>query len=118
VESAQSYDTEEAGGHQVPMSALCAWLRASLPNTQNPSSFCLMPMTIDQIVKEARSLPQDARAELVERILLGPHGGIDPRVEESWRKETRRRVAEIESGRAKGIPLDDALAEGRKMVGL
>ena len=66
---------------------------------------------------ETRQLPQDVRAELVARILLAAHGGIAPHVEEAWRLETRRRIAEIESGRNQGIPLDDALAEARKIVG-
>lgn len=77
-----------------------------------------MAMTVDQLVEESRLLPQDVRAELVERILLGAHGGLAPQIDESWRQETRRRVAEIQSGRAQGIPLEDALAEARKRVGL
>jgi hypothetical protein len=39
------------------------------------------------------------------------HGGIDPRVEEAWRQETRGRIAEIESGRVQGIPGDQVSAE-------
>jgi putative addiction module component (TIGR02574 family) len=75
-------------------------------------------MTLDQIVDETRQLPQDLRAELVERILLSGHGGLAPHIEDAWQRETRRRVADIQAGRAKGIPLDDALAEARKLVGL
>jgi putative addiction module component (TIGR02574 family) len=77
-----------------------------------------MSMTLDQIAEAARLLPQDVRAELVERILLGAHGGIEPSIDEVWKQETRRRVADILSGRAKGLPLEDALAEARKSVGL
>ena len=77
-----------------------------------------MPMTLDQIVDETRQWPQDVRAELVERIILSAHGGIPTHVEDAWQQETRRRVADIQSGRAKGIPLDDALADARKRVGL
>ena len=75
-------------------------------------------MTVDQLVAESRELPQDVRAELVERILLSEHGGIAPRLDEAWRLETRRRVAEIQSGRARAIPLDEVLAQARKRVGL
>jgi putative addiction module component (TIGR02574 family) len=77
-----------------------------------------MSMTLDQIADAARLLPQDMRAELVERILLGAHGGIEPAIDEAWKQETRRRVADIRTGRAKGLPLEDALAEARKSVGL
>jgi len=77
-----------------------------------------MPMTLDQIVEETRQLPQDVRAELVERIVLSAHGGIAPPIEEAWKQETRRRVADIQAGRANGIPLEEALADARKRVGL
>jgi putative addiction module component (TIGR02574 family) len=75
-------------------------------------------MTLEQLVEESRQLPQDVRAELVERILLAAHGGIESKVEEAWKQETRRRVAEIHSGQARGIPLDEALADARKRAGL
>ena len=75
-------------------------------------------MTLDQLVDEPRQLPQDVRAELVERILLSGHGGLVPHIDEAWKQETRRRVADIQSGRAKGIPLAEALADARKCVGL
>jgi putative addiction module component (TIGR02574 family) len=77
-----------------------------------------MPMTLDQLVEETRQLPQDMRAELVERILLAGHGGVAPQIEDAWKQESRRRIADIQAGRAKGIPLDDALADARKRVGL
>lgn len=77
-----------------------------------------MPMTLEQLVEESRQLPQDLRAELVERILLAAQGGIAPEVEHGWKQETRRRVADIQSGQARGIPLDEALAEARKRAGL
>ena len=77
-----------------------------------------MPMTVDQLVEESLHLPQNARAELIERILLGAHGGVAPEVEASWKAESRRRIAEIQAGTAKGRPLDDALADARKIVGL
>ncbi len=77
-----------------------------------------MPMTLDQLVDETRQLPSDVRAELVERILLAAHGGVAPHIEDAWKRETRRRIADIQAGRAKGISLDAALAEARKSVGL
>ena len=77
-----------------------------------------MPMTVDQLVAESRQLPQDVRAELIERIVLSTHGGIAPKIDEAWRRETRRRVAEIQNGQARAIPLDEALAQTRKRAGL
>ena len=78
----------------------------------------VMPMTLDQLVEETRQLPQDVRAELVERILLAAHGGIDPRIEDTWKRETRIRLSEVESGEAQGRSLDEVLAAARKRVGL
>ena len=76
-----------------------------------------MPMTLDSIVEETRHLPADVVAELVDRILLARHGGIETTVEETWKAEARRRVAEIENGRVEGIPGEEVSARIRKMLG-
>ena len=76
-----------------------------------------MPMTIDQIVEETRSLPHDVVVDLVDRILLAAHGGQTPGHEQAWSATVHRRIAEIESGQAKLIPLDDALAQARQRIG-
>jgi hypothetical protein len=46
----------------------------------------LMPMTLDQIVEETRQLPPDVVAELVDRIMLTRHGGMEPEVEAACQK--------------------------------
>ena len=78
----------------------------------------LMPMaiTLDAIVEEAAQLPGDVVAELVERILIGCHGGIKPEVEAAWKTETRHRVAEITSGKVEGIPLEESLARAARAL--
>ena len=82
------------------------------------ASFPRMNLTLDQIVDETRLLPPEVRAELVERIILAGHGGIEPEIDEQWKQISRQRIAEIRSGQAKGIPVNDALAEVRKLAGL
>ena len=77
-----------------------------------------MPMTLDQIVEETRHLPADVVAELVDRILLVRHGGIEPEVEAAWKTEVGRRIKEIEEGKVEGIPLEQSLARIRKIAGL
>ncbi len=77
-----------------------------------------MPITLDEIVEETRQLPPDVVAELVERIMLARHGGIEPKVETAWKKEINRRIAEIEEGKVQGVPVEKVLAEARKIVGL
>src|SRR5436190_1997532 len=58
-----------------------------------------MPMTLDQIVEETKQLAADVVAELVDRILLTRHGGVEPEFEAAWKTEIDRRVAEIEAGK-------------------
>ena len=52
------------------------------------SETCHMPMTLDQIVEETREMPGEVVAELIDRILVARHGGIEPSVAESWKTET------------------------------
>lgn len=77
-----------------------------------------MPITLDQIVEETREMPGDTVAELIDRILVARHGGVDASVAGAWKTETDRRIAEIESGKVKGVPLEESLARARKIAGL
>ncbi|KAF0179294.1 MAG: putative addiction module component [Limisphaerales bacterium] len=74
-----------------------------------------MPMTLDQVVAETRQWPPSQVAELVDRLAteLQPEG----EVEAAWRAETRRRVAEIESGQVEGIPGEVVSNRVRQIVG-
>jgi len=76
-----------------------------------------MPMTLDQILEEAQRLPPDQVAELVDRLSVTLHSSEDPSMEDVWKQETRRRLAEIESGRVSGIPGEEVSARVRKIVG-
>jgi putative addiction module component (TIGR02574 family) len=75
-----------------------------------------MPMTLDQIVEETRHLPPDVVAELVDRILLARHGGIEPEVDGAWKGEINRRIAEIQTGKVQGVPVEESLARARKIL--
>lgn len=77
-----------------------------------------MPMKLEQIVEETRQLPADVVAELVDRILLERHGGIEAEIEAAWKNEIDRRIEEIEVGNVEGIPVDESLARIRKLAGL
>ncbi len=77
-----------------------------------------MPITLDQIVEETREMPSEVVAELVDRILVARHGGMETSVATAWKVETSRRIAEIESGKVKGVPLEESLARARKIAGL
>ena len=76
-----------------------------------------MQLSADQIVEETSDWPEDAVADLVGRILRAKYGEVDPWVDMAWQDETRRRIADMESGRVPGIPLEEALAKARKITG-
>lgn len=75
-----------------------------------------MPITLDEIVEEAREMPAEVVAELVDRIMIARHGGIEPSVAAAWKTETDRRIAEIESGKVKGIPAEEVSARIQKIL--
>lgn len=76
-----------------------------------------MSMTVQQLMAEARKLSPADQERLVAMLLAESAGGPDPAREEAWKAETRRRIADIESGREKGVPGEQVLEEVRKIVG-
>lgn len=77
-----------------------------------------MPITLDEIVEATREMPAEVVAELVDRIMLARHGGVGPEIAAAWKAETDRRIAEIETGKVQGVPLEESLARARKLAGL
>jgi putative addiction module component (TIGR02574 family) len=75
-----------------------------------------VPMTLDQIVEEARHWPPEKVGELVGRLTEGLHAG-DPETEAAWQTEIARRVGEIQSGKVQGVPGEEVSARVRKVVG-
>jgi putative addiction module component (TIGR02574 family) len=71
-------------------------------------------MTVDQIELALR-LPAPQRARLAERLI----SSLDEEsaIEKEWLAEVRRRDAELDSGEALGIPLEDALSSVRGEFG-
>ena len=76
-----------------------------------------MPMTLDQIVKEANHLPAEQVAELVDRLTLSLHHAVDPKIEDAWKQEARRRVTELKSGKVKAVPGKEVSERIRQFVG-
>ncbi len=76
-----------------------------------------MPITLDQIVEEASHLPREQVAEVVDRLTLTLHANGDPEIEDSWKQETRRRLADLESGKVQAVPGDVVSDSIRKIVG-
>jgi hypothetical protein len=76
-----------------------------------------MSMTVDQIVSEARQLPQDLRAELLDRLGGALHGDASPEVAAEWNQLALDRLAAVESGRSQLRPGEEVLARMRQLIG-
>ena len=72
-----------------------------------------MPEIPVELLDAAMNLPEDARAELADRLWdsIGPVFA-DAETEAEWAAEIKRRVDDVESGREKGIPWEEA----RRMI--
>ncbi len=75
-----------------------------------------MPMTVEQITAEAMSLPANTRAELADQLVVSLGDEMVAELEKLWALEAERRFTELVEGSAKGVSLDDALAEGRRVL--
>jgi putative addiction module component (TIGR02574 family) len=75
-----------------------------------------MPITLDQIVEETRHWTPEKVGELVER-LSGDLHACEPEIAAAWQTEVGRRIAEIQSGKVRGIPGEEVSARVRKIVG-
>ncbi len=78
--------------------------------------FSTVPLTLEQIVEEALHWPPEKVGELVGRLTEDLRAG-DPETEAAWKSEIDRRVQEIQSGKAQGIPGEEASARIRKIIG-
>jgi putative addiction module component (TIGR02574 family) len=72
-------------------------------------------MTLDTLIREASKLTPAERAELSDALLiLDAADGTDVSLTPAQEEDLDRRIEEYRSGRAKMIPLDEALAILRK----
>ena len=62
------------------------------------------------------ALPPDARAELTERLIASLAEDVSPEITSAQLTEVRRRIAEVESGEARLIRGDEALARVRNLL--
>ena len=73
-------------------------------------------MTIRALEKEVLELPPKSRARFAERIIETIDDYTSPEVEKAWTEEISRRVTEIESGKAKGIPAAEVMTKARRAL--
>jgi putative addiction module component (TIGR02574 family) len=63
-----------------------------------------------EILKEALALPADARAALADSLWESLEEKPDEGIDEAWRSEVKRRLAELDSGAVVAIPWSEARA--------
>jgi putative addiction module component (TIGR02574 family) len=74
-----------------------------------------MRLNIEQITEEALTLPVEARILLADRLVESLELSEDQFIKQSWITEANRRREEIQAGRIKTIPGDEALAHIRQL---
>jgi putative addiction module component (TIGR02574 family) len=68
-----------------------------------------MPEIPAELLDAALKLPAEARSELADRLLDSLESGYaTPEIEAAWAEEIKGRIDDLQSGREKGIPLDEA----------
>jgi putative addiction module component (TIGR02574 family) len=75
-----------------------------------------VPITLEQIIAEARDWPPEKVGELVGRLTEDLHASA-PETQAAWKTEIDRRVEEIQSGKVQGIPGEEVSARIRKAIG-
>ena len=73
-----------------------------------------MSIVADKVFDDALSLPSDARAMLVERLLMSLNLPTQAEIDKLWAEEAERRVSEIDRGDVKLIPGNEVFAEIRQ----
>lgn len=66
--------------------------------------------------ERALGLSPKGRARLAERLLASLEGSGDPQSEAEWLAEAERRLGELESGGATGVPADEVFRKSRSAL--
>jgi putative addiction module component (TIGR02574 family) len=72
--------------------------------------------TSEEIFREAMTPSPEVRAELAERLIGSLAEDVSPEITEAQLAEIKRRIADVESGKAKLIPGDEVLARARRLL--
>lgn len=73
-------------------------------------------MTIRALEKEVLELPPRSRVRFAEKLIESVDDFTSKEVEGAWSEEIGRRVNEIESGKAKGIPASEVMTKARRAL--
>jgi putative addiction module component (TIGR02574 family) len=59
------------------------------------------------LLQKALSLSEEERAALADSLLASLDGTVDEGAEKAWEQEISRRIADIDSGKAKTVPWEE-----------
>ena len=62
---------------------------------------------MDEILRQALSLPEEQRAEVAGALLESLEPPADVDVEQAWREEVTRRIASLDADQAETIPWEE-----------
>ena len=66
-----------------------------------------MTQEADELLKKALTLPAEDRAAMAGSLLESLEEPVDPSAEEAWNDEIARRIADLDSGKAKTVPWEE-----------
>jgi putative addiction module component (TIGR02574 family) len=67
-----------------------------------------MSLEATELLKKALSLPVEERADLAGSLIESLDNSEDDSVAAAWDEEIARRMAELDSGKVKPVPLEEA----------
>ncbi|NEN99105.1 MAG: addiction module protein [Moorea sp. SIO1F2] len=73
-------------------------------------------VSVDQVMKEALSLPSAWRALLAEKLVESLEFDVDDNLQTLWVGEAKKRRDEIRSGMVQPIPGEEGLARVRRLL--
>ena len=72
-----------------------------------------MAITVEQLARQAMSLPGESRAQLADLLIESLDGADLGRIEELWLREAKRRRDEVRAGTVNTVPGEEALKKVR-----
>jgi putative addiction module component (TIGR02574 family) len=75
-----------------------------------------MSLVFSELEQQARSLPAEERARLVEVLLASLRQTEIAEIEAEWNREIAERVRAYERGEAQTFPAEDVFAEARRLA--
>jgi putative addiction module component (TIGR02574 family) len=76
-----------------------------------------MNSTLAELEQKVTQLSADERAQLALFLLQSLEPADEGDIDEAWRVESERRLAQIESGEVQSVPGDDVFARVRRRLG-